>query len=49
MRFLVDECSGPKVAEWLHDQGHAVFSVFEQARGMKDDQVIQKHTTKAGF
>jgi predicted nuclease of predicted toxin-antitoxin system len=39
MRFLVDECTGPKVAAWLR---HEVFSVFDEARGIEDDQVIQK-------
>lgn len=42
MRFLVDECTGPAVARWLRDQGHEVFSVFDEARGMEDDDVIQK-------
>jgi len=42
MRFLVDECTGPAVARWLRQQGHEVFSVYEQARGMDDDDVIQK-------
>ncbi|MBS1253302.1 MAG: hypothetical protein MAG451_02351 [Anaerolineales bacterium] len=42
MRFLVDECTGPAVARWLCEQGHDVFSVFEEARGMEDDDVIQK-------
>jgi predicted nuclease of predicted toxin-antitoxin system len=42
MRFLVDECTGPKVAEWLHRQGHEIFSVFDEARGIEDDEVIQK-------
>jgi predicted nuclease of predicted toxin-antitoxin system len=42
MRFLVDENTGPAVARWLRDQGHQVFSVFEEARGMDDDAVIQK-------
>jgi len=28
------------VASWLHD--HDVFSVFEQQRGMDDDEVIDK-------
>lgn len=42
MRFLVDECTGPKVAAWLRGQGHEVFSVFDEARGIQDDQVIQK-------
>lgn len=42
MRFLVDECTGRKVAEWLRNQNHEVFSVFDEARGMTDDEVIQK-------
>jgi predicted nuclease of predicted toxin-antitoxin system len=42
MRFLVDECTGPAVARWLRQRNHAVFSVYEQARGMEDDQIIQK-------
>ena len=42
MRFLVDECTGPKVAAWLRDEGHEVFSVFDEARGSEDNQVIQK-------
>ncbi|MBA2733685.1 MAG: DUF5615 family PIN-like protein [Acidobacteria bacterium] len=42
MRFLVDECTGPKVAAWLHSQGHEIFSVFDEARGIEDDEVIQK-------
>lgn len=42
MRFLVDECTGPAVASWLHGNGYEVFSVFEEARGMNDDDIIQK-------
>ena len=42
MRFLVDECTGPKVAAWLRDEGHEVFSVFDEARGIEDDQLIEK-------
>jgi predicted nuclease of predicted toxin-antitoxin system len=42
MRFLVDESTGPAVAEWLRRQGHEVFSVYEQARGMDDNAIIQK-------
>ena len=42
MRFLVDECTGPAVARWLRQQSHDVFSVYEKARGMEDDQIIQK-------
>ncbi len=40
MRFLVDECTGPLVAEWLRTSGHEVFSVYEEARGLGDDEVI---------
>ena len=42
MRFLVDECTGPLVANWLHDQGYEVFSVYDQARGLDDDKIIEK-------
>ena len=42
MRFLVDECTGPAVAEWLRNHNHEVFSVFEEARGMDDDDIIRK-------
>ena len=42
MRFLVDECTGPKVAAWLRGEGHEVFAVFDEARGIEDAQVIQK-------
>ena len=42
MRFLVDKYTGPKVAAWLRDEGHEVFSVFDEARGIEDDKVIQK-------
>lgn len=42
MRFLVDECTGPAVARWLRTQSHEVFSVYEQARGMADVDVLAK-------
>jgi len=42
MRFLVDECTGPRVAAWLYSQGHEVFSVFDEARGIEDEEVIRK-------
>ena len=46
MRFLVDECTGPKVARWLKEQGYEVFSVYDEARGMTDDQIIEKANTE---
>jgi len=42
MRFLVDESTGPVVAEWLRNKGHDVYSVFSESRGMQDAEVIQK-------
>jgi predicted nuclease of predicted toxin-antitoxin system len=42
MKFLVDECTGPSVAAWLRDNGHEVFSVYEDARGVEDDIILQK-------
>ena len=47
MRFLVDECTGPSVAEWLRNAGHDVFSVFDEARGIDDDTLIQTVYAKA--
>jgi predicted nuclease of predicted toxin-antitoxin system len=41
MRFLVDECTGPAVARWLLDQAHEVYSVYDEARGMPDDAVLE--------
>ena len=49
MRFVVDECTGPKVAAWLRSEGHEVFSVFDEARGIEDDKVIQKLMMRIGF
>ena len=40
MRFLVDECTGTKIALWLRQQNHDVFSIFDEARGISDDDVI---------
>jgi uncharacterized protein with PIN domain len=41
VRFLVDECTGPAVARWLEKQGHDVLSIYNAARGLDDDAVIQ--------
>jgi len=42
MRLLVDECTGPAVAQWLRQQNHEVFSVYEDARGADDDSIIER-------
>ncbi|MDQ7052577.1 MAG: DUF5615 family PIN-like protein [candidate division KSB1 bacterium] len=46
MRFLVNGCAGPTVGRWLREQGHEVFSVYEEARGMHDDEVLTKAYNK---
>lgn len=42
MRFLVDECTGPVVANWLRDAGHEVCSIYDEAQGLTDTAVLQK-------
>jgi predicted nuclease of predicted toxin-antitoxin system len=43
VRFLVDECTGPAVAKWLHrEREYEVFSVYDQARGAADETLIAK-------
>ena len=42
MRLLVDEYTGPKVVNWLREQGHEVFSVYHDARGLSDEKIIEK-------
>jgi predicted nuclease of predicted toxin-antitoxin system len=42
MRFLVDECAGPAVADWLRSRGYDVFSIYDSARGLDDEAVIEK-------
>ena len=39
MRFLADESTGPVVAAWVRAEGHDVFSMYEEARGMLDDAI----------
>jgi predicted nuclease of predicted toxin-antitoxin system len=42
MRFLVDECTGPRVAEWLASQGHDVFSVYDKSPGAADEDLLDQ-------
>jgi predicted nuclease of predicted toxin-antitoxin system len=41
VKFVVDECTGPKVAKWLRQEGHDVISIFDDARGADDDRVLE--------
>ncbi len=40
MRFLVDECCGPVVANWLRDQGHDARRVADVSPGIDDAAVL---------
>ena len=42
MRFLVDECVGTTVTEFLRTENHFVFSVFDEARGASDEELLSK-------
>lgn len=42
MRFIVDECTGDKVANWLREQGFETYSVYAEQRGADDEWVIEK-------
>jgi len=42
MRFLVVECTGSRVATWLAENGYEVFSVYDEARGSNDDEILTK-------
>ena len=46
MRFIVDECTGPAVARWLRQLGHNVVSIYEESRGLEDDEVLERATAE---
>lgn len=39
-KFIVDECTGPAVAEWLIARGFETISIFEAFRGSKDIDIL---------
>lgn len=46
MRFVVDECTGPYVASWLREQGYDVVSIFDDAPGSKDSDILRMAYTE---
>ncbi len=42
MNFIVDECTGPKVAEWLRGEGHDVLSIFDADPGLDDEKILER-------
>lgn len=41
MKFVVDECTGPAVAAWLQAQQHDVISIYDTARGLEDEKILE--------
>ena len=42
MKFLVDECVGPTVAQWLKGNNYDAVSIYEGLTGINDDSVLKK-------
>ena len=42
MKFLVDECVGPKVSQWLIQLNYDTSSIYHDFRGMNDQLVLAK-------
>lgn len=42
MQFLVDECVGSSVSNFLKSKNHVIFSIFDEWRGAKDDEILDK-------
>lgn len=40
-KFIVDECTGPAVADWLTARGFETISVFTAFRGSKDIDILK--------
>jgi len=41
MKFIVDECTGSHVADFLKSLGHDVISVYDDCRGISDKVVLE--------
>ncbi len=42
MRFLIDECVDPMITRWLREFRPDALSIYEEARGSDDDEVLQR-------
>jgi len=40
IKFIIDECTGPIVANWLGKEGFQVLSIYDQMRGIKNFEII---------
>lgn len=42
MKFFVDECVGPTVAQWLKQNNYDVISSYDDLLGLDDNSVLKK-------
>lgn len=42
LKFIIDECIGPRVAHWLQENNYDVVSIYDDLRGTNDDSVLLK-------
>lgn len=40
MRFIIDENAGPRLANWLTENGHDVISVYDEMPGIADEDIL---------
>jgi predicted nuclease of predicted toxin-antitoxin system len=45
-KFLVDECVGLDIANWLQEQGYDAISIYDIATGSDDNEVLEKAFTE---
>jgi len=41
MKFIVDECTGPTVANWLISEGYDVLSISPDRKGISDKEILK--------
>lgn len=46
MKFLVDECVGPTVSDWLKQNNYDAISIYDDSPGINDDSVLEKAFTE---
>lgn len=47
MKFLVDRCAGPLLADWLRAQGHDVLESRQLGRDPGDQALLERATSEA--
>ena len=42
MKFIVDECVGNSVAQWLQESNYDTLSICPEFQGLHDEEILQK-------